>query len=80
MDFKQRIKDFLEKETQSKVTDENQNLIQTGILDSFSMIRLLGFIEKEIGVTVNMENLSADNFNSLANIIDAIQSYGNKAH
>ncbi len=81
MNLEQKIRDFLEQETQFKITDENENLIQSGVLDSFSMIKLLDFLEKDMGVVINMENLSAENFNSLETITRTIKSsYENKTN
>lgn len=68
----------MEKETQTKITDGNENLIQAGILDSFSMIRLLDFIDNGLHIKLDMENLSADNFNSLETIISTIKSHADK--
>jgi acyl carrier protein len=69
MDFKNKIKNFIEKETQRKIEDDRENLIEKGVLDSFSMIKLLGFIEKELGVKLDMEELTPENFNSLDTIM-----------
>ena len=70
-----KIKKFLEKETQHAIKSEKENLIDSGILDSFSMIKLLNFIETELGVRPNMEELTAKNFNSLASIAETIKQW-----
>lgn len=68
MNTRERIKEFIETETQKKVETYETNLIETGILDSFTMIKLINFIETELGIEVNMEELSPANFNSLITI------------
>jgi acyl carrier protein len=68
MTAKEKIKEFLEKETQRKIDTDSANLIEGGILDSFSMIKLIDFVEKEFGVKANMEELTPENFNSVETI------------
>ena len=72
---KKKIKTFLEKITQKSIKDENSNLISSGFLDSFSMIELIIFLEREFGVKVNMESLNHNNFNSLENIVQALKKW-----
>jgi len=75
METKNKIKDFLEQETQRNIEDEKENLIEKGILDSFSMIKLIGFIENELKVVVKMEELTPENFNSVAAITQKILTW-----
>ncbi|MBI2454393.1 MAG: acyl carrier protein [Parcubacteria group bacterium] len=77
--MEEKLKKFLEKETQRKIKNRNINLIEQGILDSFSMMKLIFFIETELGVKIDMEELSPENFNSVAAISAAVQKYGDKA-
>ena len=46
-------------------------LLESGILDSLSLLKLLVFLEKEFGVTVDGFDFNLDNFNT----IDAICAY-----
>ncbi len=68
MNIKEKIKEFLEKETQKKIDDSKADLIASGVLDSFSMIKLIAFIESELKIKIDMEKLSAENFNSIEKI------------
>ncbi len=70
-----KIKDFLEKETQKKIEGDSQNLITAGILDSFSMIKLISFIESEFGVKPDMEELTPENFNSVETISEMAKKW-----
>ena len=72
MNIKNKITTFLEKETQKKIGDENADLITGGVLDSFTMIKLIDFIEKDLGVKLDMEKLSPENFNSITTITKVI--------
>ena len=75
MNIKEKIKSFLEGETQRQVEDDNADLIKNGLLDSFTMIRLISFIETELGTKVDMEEIGPDNFNSVENIMSTIQKW-----
>lgn len=71
--IEQTIKTFLEKETGHTITDSHTNFIETGVVDSFSMIKLIGFIEEHFGMVINMEELSPENFYSLESITAFVQ-------
>ncbi len=76
MDLKNKIKEYLEKETQRKIGSDSENLIEAGVLDSFSMIKLIDYIESELKMKVKMEELSPENFNSIDSISNTIESHG----
>lgn len=71
--MEETIKLFLKKETGHAISDDGLNLIEAGIIDSFSMMQLIGFLEKEFGITLNLEELSPENFNSIAGIAEFVQ-------
>ncbi|MDO8467203.1 MAG: phosphopantetheine-binding protein [bacterium] len=68
MEIKNKVREFLKTETQKEITNDSENLITSGVLDSFSMIKLITFIESELKIKVDMEKLSAENFNSIEKI------------
>jgi acyl carrier protein len=47
------------------------SLLETGILDSLSLLRLVGFIRERFGITVNDVDLVPEHFDS----VDAICAY-----
>lgn len=75
MDPKNKIKEYLEKETQRKIGSDSENLIEAGVLDSFSMIKLIDYIGSELMISVKMEELSPTNFNSLDTIVETINKW-----
>ncbi len=75
MEIKNNIKSFLEKETQKTIAGDSENLISSGLIDSFTMIKLIGFIESDLGVKANMEELTPDNFNSIETISQIIEKW-----
>ncbi len=57
---------------------EDTNLFESGIVDSMGFILLLSFIEKELGVAVNMSEITIENFDSVRKIADFIKQKLNK--
>jgi acyl carrier protein len=47
------------------------SLLETGVLDSLSLLRLVGFIQERFGITVDDVDLLPENFDS----VDAICAY-----
>ena len=54
--------------------DARQSLIDSGILDSMGLMSLLNFIESQFGIAVNVEDLTPENFATLASIAHFIRS------
>ena len=73
--LEEKLKKFLEKETQRKIKNQNINLIERGILDSFSMMKLISFIETELDLNVDMEKINPKNFNSIYSIVKTIKKW-----
>ena len=53
--------------------DENESLLENGIIDSLAIMKLLAFIEKEFMVKVSDEDLMPENFNTIASIVRLIE-------
>jgi acyl carrier protein len=65
------IKNFIRTELiydDEKDFDENTNLIERGIVDSMSLVRLISFIEENYGIQVQDEDIVPENFSSLKKI------------
>ena len=45
-----------------------ENLLSKGIVDSHGVMELVGFLEERYGITVGDEDLSPENFESVASI------------
>jgi acyl carrier protein len=48
--------------------DPQENLLSKGIVDSHGVMELVGFLEQRYGITVADEDLSPENFESVASI------------
>ena len=56
--------------------DENTNLIERGIIDSMSLVRLISFIEEQYSVHVQDEDIVPENFSTLTKIGTFIAAQG----
>jgi acyl carrier protein len=54
--------------------DDQTPLFSSGLLDSFSMIDLIMFIEKEAEIKVEPWGVNFDNFDSIEHILDFVAS------
>jgi acyl carrier protein len=69
------IKNFIRTELiydDEKDFDENTNLIERGIVDSMSLVRLISFIEENCEIQVQDEDIVPENFSSLNKISNFI--------
>jgi acyl carrier protein len=48
--------------------DENESLIEGGIIDSLGLVELVGYIENNYGIIVGEDDLVPENFDTLAAI------------
>jgi len=65
------IKNFIRNELiydDEKDFDDNTNLIERGIVDSMSLVRLISFIEENCDIQVQDEDIVPENFSSLNKI------------
>ena len=67
-----KIKDMIEELCGEYVEDDNQDLLATDVLDSFSMVNLVIMIEEEYGIEIDAEYVTPDNFRSVKTIADLV--------
>jgi len=67
--------DFLKNEVLSDGTDMNENssLAEIGV-DSYSLMEIVLFVEREFGIALPMELLTPDNTQSVTTLTTCIQS------
>ncbi|MEW6101748.1 MAG: acyl carrier protein [Candidatus Omnitrophota bacterium] len=53
---------------------DNQPLFEEGVIDSFGFVLLLSFLEKESNIHFDRSQITIDNFNSLACIMESIKN------
>jgi len=74
LEVKQRIKSYLSEFVEIESLNDDDNLFETGMLNSLFAMQLVLFIEKEFDFQVSNENLSIDNFKSIDAIAGMITS------
>ena len=62
---------------EGQVSDEEQ-LFESGIIDSMGFIKLLTFIEKTFNVPIDMSEVTMDKFSTVNDIADIVNSKLNK--
>jgi len=63
--IKETITDFIFSSITIDDLDDDDNLFETGIINSLFAIQLMTFIEKSFGVEVTMDDLDIENFKSI---------------
>lgn len=51
----------------------DEDLLSTGIVDSYGVLQLIGFLQARFGVTVREEQLTPENFQTLERIDALVQ-------
>jgi acyl carrier protein len=79
MEFQQRISEvvsrvLLESTGQDLTLTPDQPLIQSGILDSLSMVQLVIALQAEFAVHLDMMDLNEENFADVQSICSLVQS------
>jgi len=76
------IRDFITDELVLDELDEDigeqQDLLTSGLIDSLGVMRLVGFIQDEFAVDVPPEDVTIDNFLTLATICDYLSRRATK--
>jgi acyl carrier protein len=76
MDVKNEIRNYLYNErlkNEFDALEDDDSLLERGIIDSVRMLDLMGFLEENYRVKVNDEDLYPENFDSLNAIAAYIQ-------
>jgi len=53
---------------------DDENLFESGIIDSMGLLRLLAFLESEFGVSIEMKDIAIENFDTIDKIMDIVLS------
>ena len=69
---KAKIKALIEKELKIKIESDDYDLVGTDTIDSYTMMLLILFINKEFGVKLDMEQLDFDAFGSINTIVGLV--------
>ena len=71
---RKEIRDFLKKmDNRIMNVKDDDSLLTTGIIDSIKMVELLTFIEDNYKITVDDDELSPENFETISSIIGFLE-------
>ena len=74
-DTRTKIKKFLEEHLDvdmNNITDSKE-LFTSGLIDSFALIELLGFMEDELNFTVNFADMTVDDFDTIDALVQLVE-------
>ncbi len=77
MIIKKKLKFHINKKTKKKFTYES-DLVRQEIIDSFGLIELVNFIEKDLKYKCPIDKISITNFNTINNITKFVMRYNKK--
>ena len=69
---KEELLGYLKKKLRVDVSkvDDGTELFSSGLIDSFAMVDLLVFLEKQTGSKLGPEHITVENFDSVQRILD----------
>jgi len=74
MQIKSKLEKFIKKKSKKKISNET-NLISENIIDSFGIIEIVSFVEKNLKLKCPLNKISTANFNSVSLIIKFLKKY-----
>lgn len=77
-----RLRDFIDQALmngQGHDLSDSTPLFEFGILDSFALFRVIGFIGEEFDLTLPLESLRTEEFQSIGTIADLVHARVNAA-
>ena len=83
MDLKGILSTFIIDEIineKSTLLKDNEQLIEAGIIDSFGIIKLISFIEKQFEIKLDNDDLMPNNFENIRSISNMISRKQNDAN
>ena len=72
-DVIQQIRSIFSTQLSIEIADEDTDLLDTGLIDSLTMVDLLTHLESNYGFTVVMEELDVEYFRNLKSIARYVQ-------
>lgn len=71
--MKEKILEVLRAENEEIVEDLDRDLLASGILDSFDIVNLVVALEEALGISIDVEMVSPENFQTAGSIIRMIE-------
>lgn len=74
--MREKILEVLKAENEEIVEDLDRDLLASGILDSFDIVNLVVALEEALGISIDVELVSPENFQTAESIIKMIEDIG----
>ncbi len=71
-EIKQRIREYF-KNNNDYLPEEDEDLFENSVLDSYGVVDFLTFLEEELGAKINIEDITMENFSTIQKIVNLIQ-------
>ncbi len=81
MDFKKKIEEFILTEICEDLgldiqhIEEDKPLIDSGIIDSLGILKILSFIDEELGIDISSTEINPGNFINIKSICEMIEKH-----
>ena len=74
--MKEKIKNFIVETFLfgERALKDDEPLFESGIIDSLGLIKLLAFIEENFNVSIDMSEIMIENFNTVNDILETLNS------
>lgn len=82
MELKDRLRDFIVDvvaiESGFQVSDvrDDESLVDAGILDSLGILKLVSFLDEELGIDLPLEKFTLEDFSSINSICKLVDEHG----
>jgi acyl carrier protein len=76
-EIKIKVKEFIRENfliNDDMALDDSQSLLESGVLDSTSVLELLAFLEETFDITIDDEEIVPENLDSIQNIVQFVES------
>lgn len=70
--IKETLKDFF-KEYSDYTPEDDENLFEKNILDSYGIVEFLSYIDEYLNVEIDIEDITEENFSTIKKIYKIIQ-------
>lgn len=73
--MKEKIIEILNDIDEDIVSSESNNLVEEGIVDSFTIVEILSDIEAQFGIKIPDDQVLPENFASVEKIVQLVESF-----
>lgn len=72
-DVTERVREFIKRAARLRTLADDENILESGLVNSLLLAQILSFVEQDLGVEVSDDDLVVDNFKSVAAITALVE-------